>query len=158
MGMRIIKLTKNRIALIDEEDFERVNQYKWYAGDGGTGKYYAKRRPYHKATGKYGTVAMHRFIMDAPIDMEVDHIDGNSLNNQKYNLRICTHAENSRNLRVRKSSKTGYRGVSFDTQTNSWRATITYQGIFYNLGRYKSFEDAIKARKLKEKELFGEFS
>jgi len=176
--MKTIPLTRGKAALIDDEDYERVNQYKWTAKPrtrrGITYGWVARRNQWFGdpnvqtvmksskgdriVNGYYKNLHLHRFIMNAPEGMVVDHIDGNGLNNQKSNLRICTHSQNAMNSRTRSSNSTGVRGVSFDSQTGKWRATITHKGKMKNLGRYKELEEAIGIRKEAEKEIFGDFA
>lgn len=167
--MKVIHLTKGRFSLVDDEDYERVNQFKWHANEKYPGCFYAYRKAwipseirtskikgliYH---GYYKTIPMHRFIMNEPQNMEIDHIDGNGLNNQKNNLRLATHQQNMMNNRVRKTNKVGVAGICWDKANSKWRAFIQYKGKSYKLGRFTNIADAIKARKDKEKELFGDF-
>lgn len=83
---------------------------------------------------------LHRLILKPPADLEVDHINGNGLDNRRENLRIVSHAENSRNLRLRKGSSSGYRGVVWDR--NAWVARATVDGRGRSLGRFSSPEEA----------------
>ena len=85
--MKEIILTQGQVALVDDEDFEYLNQWKWCAIKSRK-TYYTTRTIYIPCK---MTVIMHRIIMNTPLDMTVDHIDHNGLNNQKYNLRICTN-------------------------------------------------------------------
>ena len=162
--MKIIVTSSNYAIKVDDEDFEFLTKFSWYIR-GWNGKKYASRRAWtkdpsrptyipskvkgvkRKVNGYYTLLHMHRIIMNCPDDKEIDHIDGDGLNNQKSNLRIVTHQENMRNVKVRRSSKSGHTGVSFDRQTMKWRATITRDGAFKNLGRFNNIEDAILARK-----------
>lgn len=155
--MKAIRLTRGKIALVDDEDYERVNQYKWYAYFA-SNTIYARRRPWNKIIKKYSVQSIHRFILNAPKGMEVDHINGNGLDNRKANLRLCTRQQNCYNHRVRNTSKSGITGISWDTQTNKWRATITLNGKMINIGRFVEIEDAINARKKKAFELFSPFN
>ncbi len=161
-----IQLTQGKFALVDDKDFEMLSQYKWYAHKSGK-TYYAERNK-DKGVGK-----MHRLIMNCPEGMVVDHIDHNGLNNQKVNLRICSHAENNRNSKSRKNSKSQYLGVSLnikrrttpykdgtprDYTRHTWIAQIETNGKNYNLGRYKTEEEAALAYNAKAAELFGKFA
>jgi hypothetical protein len=168
--MKSIHLGNGRATIVSDEDFERVNQFKWYASLSYENKYYAKRKEWIKdenrttrqgkyiKKGFYRLIAMHRFIMNAPPDMEVDHINGETLDNRRENLRLCTREQNTFNTRRRSNNKSGYKGVSWDSQTKKWRATITFRKKFYDLGRFAEFEDAVKARKEKASELFSLFN
>jgi hypothetical protein len=166
--MKAIHISKGQVVLVSDEDYERVNEYKWYAHESKTNgvhyRYYACRKDWHPSTdrqttmsdgrvvnGYYTIMRMHRFIIDCPRDKEVDHIDGNGLNNQRENLRIVTRLQNMWNQRTRKTSKSGYKGVSWDTKPKKWRATITVNHKMVNLGRFEEIGDAINARIVAEK-------
>ena len=93
--MKEIKLSKGMVALVDDEDYEYLNQFKWYLTHSHYKHYYAIRSVC--VNKKYKSIRMHRDIMMPNHNQEIDHIDHNGLNNQKLNLRICSRAENSRN-------------------------------------------------------------
>lgn len=152
--MKTISLTRGAATIVSDEDYEELSKSKWHLNDKGDNKgLYAYRKQWLPDEGRYLSIAMHRLITNCPKGREVDHIDGNGLNNQRENLRVVSHTQNMSNMRRRRSNKSGYPGISFDSQTQRWRATITADKIFYNLGRYKEMSDAIKARKEAEKEL-----
>ena len=93
--MKEIKLTQNKIALVDDEDYELASSKKWYAAkDHNT--YYALSKE-SIGNGKVKTLRLHRFLLDAKIGQEIDHENGNGLDNRRENLRFCTHAENIKN-------------------------------------------------------------
>ena len=96
-----IKLTQNKVTVVDDADFEELNKYKWCAMKTHTGKWVAARA--QPITNK--TILMHRQIMRAPSSKQVDHRDGDSLNNQRENLRLCTHAQNCLNKTKRWGGK-----------------------------------------------------
>lgn len=89
---------------------------------------------------------------------EIDHIDGNGLNNKIENLRIATSLENSRNKKTFSTNTSGRKGISYDKQANKWRAYIGISGKVKVLGFSKNFEEAVKLRENAEKEIFGEFN
>ncbi len=153
--MKVIHLTQNKVTWLDNEDFERVNKYKWHANKKTTGVFYAYRKQWIPEKQKYITIIMHRFIMNCPEDMEIDHIDHNGLNNQKSNLKICSHADNMRNIKVRRTSNSGFRGISWDKKNKKWRITICKEKKFYNRGRFTELEDAVKEHRKSFKEIFG---
>ena len=105
-------------------------------------------------------VFMHRYIMDCPDDMVVDHIRGeNSKNdNRRSNLRICTRHQNNMNHKVSKANTSGCVGVTFSNKDKRWCATIQENGNYHYLGYFENFDDAVKARKEAEEMYFGEFS
>ena len=93
-----------------------------------------------------------------PGDLTIDHIDENKLNNKFSNLRLATYSEQAQNISKRKSNKSGHRGVFWDKTRQKYLAFINFNGKFLNLGRYKTFEQAVATRQAKELELHGQFS
>tara|TARA_R110000764_G_scaffold28636_7_gene67423 strand:- start:1849 stop:2334 length:486 start_codon:yes stop_codon:yes gene_type:complete len=100
---------------------------------------------------------LHRVIMEAPDGMDVDHIDGNTLNNRKSNLRVCSHHENLMNRKKHKNNKSGVKGVSWYKNLNKWHAQIQCDKKIH-LGYYDDFDEAVKVRKEAEEKYFGEFN
>ena len=154
-----IPLTQGKIALVDDEDYERVNQYKWCAVRYGD-NFYANRNG-----GKAGKlnrtfiVKMHREVLGDPADMIVDHINHNGLDNRKANLRIVTKEQNLWNSRKNISYGTSiYKGVTFFKRDNRWRAYITYKKKHIFIGSFPDEQAAAKAYDEKAKQLFGEFA
>ena len=92
--MKEIKLTQEKVALVDDEDFKYINQFKWHA-EKRKKTYYAARNVSIKKMHK--KILMHRLIMNTPEEMETDHWNKNGLDNQRHNLRICTHGQNGMN-------------------------------------------------------------
>jgi len=152
-GARLIPLTQDKFAIVDAEDYEWLCKYKWYAQR-------VKRNYYARNRRKGGVVSMHRVILNAPRGLVVDHINHNSLDNRKKNLRLCTVAENCRNRRPskRKNKLSKYKGVSFDKKRKIFRAIICRNKKQYFLGNFKNETDAAKAYDKKARELFGEFA
>ena len=136
--MKKIKLTQGKYALVDDNDFEFLNKYKWCARRTGS-IFYAVRNEDRK------TILMHRMIMKPEPEKEIDHIDSDGLNNQRKNLRPCTHQENLRNQRIRKNNKTGYLGVSFYNRTQQYVSFISFQGKSIGLGYFSTAEAAHNA-------------
>jgi len=145
--MKIISLTENKIAFVDDEDFEWLNKFKWHILTG-RGKIYA-------ATGKSSKL-MHRLILgDIPNGFEVDHIDGDGLNNQRSNLRIISHRANMQNLQNKNKMTSRFPGVSWNKRHLQWYSQIQINGERIFLGHFKIEEDAfhayVKACELLEK-------
>lgn len=137
--MKLLPLTKGFSVMVDDEDYDFLNQWKWTYQSG-----YACRN----ATNPDKTrkpIKMHRLLMNPPDTMEVDHIDGNGINNQKSNLRICSHAENCKNQKVRYSTKTGFKGVDFHTKSNKYRVRITRHYKVHHVGFFSDLQAAVKA-------------
>lgn len=145
-----IPLTKGRFAIVDDDLFEELQQYRWHFTSG-----YACRSI--KVNGEFKTISMHRHIAQAPIDLEVDHINGNGLDNRQCNLRPCTHQENQWNRRnhVRPNQ---YRGVTWHKKSKKWRARIRAHGKERALGYFSTREDAAKAYNMAASEVYGKFA
>ena len=154
--MKKIKLTQGKYALIDNEDFKRINQFKWHANfiDG----YWRAMRNIRKPNGKRETQLMHRFIMNTPKGMDTDHKNHDGLDNQKHNLRICTMAQNQHNQKLRQNTSSKYKGVTWHEQLKKWRTRIRLNGKRIHLGYYINEIKAARAYDMKAKELFGEFA
>lgn len=128
------------------DKLDKVRPHKWRLG----GKGYVQANIDGKIT------LIHRFILDAPDNILVDHVDQNKLNNTNDNLRFCTSSENNINTKLRSDNSSGVRGVSL--WKGKWRACINKDKKRYNLGTYDKIEDAIIARKEAEKKFHGEFT
>lgn len=142
--MKKIKLTQGQFALVDDEDFKVLNQYKWYAAKVKSGDFYAQRSDY--SSGKKKIIKMHRFILGFVDKKEpIDHENGNTLDNQKHNIRACTHKDNIRNRGITKRSTCGYKGVFYEKSAKRWRAQLSKDGKKIHLGLFEFIEDAAKA-------------
>lgn len=142
--MRYIPLTQGQIAIVDDEDYEELSQFKWYAQK--RGQTYLAARTYYE-NGKKKFEYMHRRIVRAPDGLVVDHINGNGLDNRRSNLRICTRAENNRNIHRHLSRKRAkvvsrFKGVYWDERSKKWTAQIRVNRRQIWLGM---FEDEIQA-------------
>jgi AP2-like factor (euAP2 lineage) len=152
--MKEIQLTKGYVALVDDEDFERVNQFKWCA-DVHPHTVYGTRSV-RTPEGKKTTQSLHRFVSGVTDpETEVDHKDHNGLNCQRYNLRPCTHQQNLCS-RQKLKGVSQFKGVSWDY--NKWRAEIKLNGKTVVLGRYVSENEAAAAYKDAAVQHFGEFT
>jgi hypothetical protein len=142
MAKEII-LTQGKVAIVDNEDYDYLNQFKWYASNK-NGKFYVART-IRVSKNKKNYILMHRFIMKPDKGMVIDHLDGNPLNNKKNNLRICTHAENMRNSKININNKSGYKGVSYQENRNNYRASIKFNNKTINIGDFIDPIDAARA-------------
>jgi hypothetical protein len=149
-----IILTQNQVTTIDDEDYELASKYKWHAVKEPSG-YYAYSHFYRE--GKRTTIQLHRLIMKAEKGQQIDHINGNTLDNRKENLRFCDYSQNQQNKKqTRGTSK--YKGVSLFKETGKWKASIGVDRKNYHIGYFDSEEEAAKAYDKKTKELFKEFA
>ncbi len=155
--MRTIALTQGQVALVDDEDYERLTTHKWQVFRHRSGKLYAART--RTMNGVKVGERMHRVITGAGIGTLVDHINGNTLDNQKSNLRICTNSENMCNRGKQKDNTSGYKGVLFKKKhKNPWFARIKKDKIIYPLGYFNTPKEAAIAYNNKAMELHGEFA
>jgi hypothetical protein len=152
--MKEIQLTQGKVALVDDEDFNNLNRYNWCASRSSY-TYYALRSI--KILGKETTIAMHQEIMLPAVGMVIDHIDGNKLNNQRSNLRVCKHKQNIRN-QVKRYGTYIYKGVSWDKVNSKWFSTIKVNGKGINLGRFKNEKEAAEIYNQAAIKYFGEFA
>jgi len=160
--MKEIRLTQGKVALVDDEDYEWLNQWKWNAYRPKGVTWYAKRCVRDSESRRNINVLMHRVIMGLchGNPLTVDHIDGNGLNNQQSNLRVCTLAQNVRNRHV-VIGKSKYRGVclcSGRLGKRPWRASINTGGKNLWLGKYATEEEAAVAYNGAALEYFGRFA
>lgn len=152
---RLIALTKGKYAIVDEEDFDRVNQFKWYLNKPKPKslREYAMRN----RTPECSFIKMHRFILGATDPkVKVDHINGNGLDNRRSNLRLCSNAENSRSSARRQNVKSPYRGVSWNGNGYFASIRVNYQAIY--LGFFQSPEEAALAYNEAAIKHHGEFA
>lgn len=132
---------------ISNEDVERVVSVGfWSFGSGNSRKYI-----------RHGSanLLLHRFLLDAACGFDVDHINGDTSDNRRSNLRICTHGENCKNVQVKER---GFKGCYWHSQRKKWAAQIVSNGTHYFLGLFDCIEDATLAYDHAATELHGEFS
>jgi hypothetical protein len=151
--MREIKLTRGKVVIVDDKDFETLSVFKWFCGSDG----YAHRwlRVSEGAT-KHKLVHMHRVVINAPIGMDVDHKNYDKLDNRSENLRICTRSQNI--ARAHPHSKNGYKGIWLHKPTNKWVAHIWYGGKNHNLGCFKTASEAAMAYQNSANEIYKDYA
>jgi hypothetical protein len=152
--MKRIPLTQGQVALVDDDDFERLSGHKWCAARDRSGNFYAVRHIPGPRWQK--TIYMHREV--CPQGAEGDHRNRNTLDNQRRNLRPATHAQNAQNTGRLKNNTSGFRGVYWEKQVNKWRARIYSDKQRHLLGYFLNAEDAARAYDRAAKERFGEFA
>jgi hypothetical protein len=152
--VKTIPLTRGQFTIIDDCDYERLSHFKWWAlccnGDF-YAAYQSSERPRKK-------ILMHRLVIYAPRGVEVDHINGDTLDNRRINLRLATHAQNGRNRRIDRTSTSGFKGVHFYRSSRRWNAQITFQGKRYNLGYFDTPELAAAEYDKAARLLFRQFA
>ncbi len=153
--MRQIQLTQGKYALVDDEDYEWLSQWKWHADKKGN-NYYAKRN--FMVEGVRKNTYIHRDIMNPPKYMEIDHKNGDGLDNRRKNLRVCTKSQNAMNRKSQKYSTSIYLGVSWDKEKKRWRAIIKANGKTKKLGRFKTELEAAIIYNIAARKYFGEFA
>lgn len=153
-----IILIKGISVLVDDCDVVRVLGRSWQI-TGSKERIYFQNRYWDKNEKKYHTMQLHRFILGnaLPVGMVVDHIDNNTLNNQKSNLRICSPTENAWNAGKSISNTSGFKGVTFHAQTNKWRAVIRVHGKLISLGLHETKEKAYAAYCKASEKYHGEY-
>jgi hypothetical protein len=155
-GTKAIPLTQGKYAIVDEADYEWLMQWRWFADDSGETFYVMRQETLIDGTQR--KIRMHRFILDAPKEYEVDHINGDGLNNTRANLRLASHTQNQHNKRVMRRNRSGYKGVYLFSKTAKWGATIKIDGKSTHLGTFDRPEDAARAYDKAAREHFGEFA
>lgn len=157
ISCREIPLSQGQVALVDAADYDWLMQWRWWARWKKQTKTFCAYRSVHDFdTKRSHTVLMHRLIMDAPVGILVDHIDGDTLNNRRQNLRLATNSQNMANRKTNSNSIAGLKGVSFFG--SKWRAEIQCNNKRYPLGSFSTPEEAHAAYIEAAKRLFGEFA
>lgn len=139
------------ISIVSLIDFDIVKKYKWSCTSIRGNKYVVAY-----VNKKY--CYLHRLIMNAPKGLFVDHINHNTLDNRRENLRICTNAQNIQGQKLRKDNKSGVKGVSWDSSRKKWKSEIQINKKYIDLGSFNCFNEAVKARTKAAKSLFGEYA
>ena len=146
-----IPLTQGKVALVDDEDFERVNAFKWCADwSYSTKSFYARRKEKKK------TIFMERLIMQTPNNMTCDHINHDTLDNRKNNLRNCTRAENARNRRLFSNNRLRVKGIRQLGKSYQARVKIAGKDVFCKT--FPTLEEAVAAYAEAIKKYHGEFA
>lgn len=149
-----IPLTRGKRAIIDRADLTLAQSGVWHAH-----QVTRKGRVNWYAVARFGRklVRLHRLLLNAPEHMDIDHANGNGLDNRRSNLRLCTKTQNRANQHTI-SGKSRFRGVWFNIVRKKWCAMIAKTGRRYNLGYFDTEEEAARAYDRKAIELYGEFA
>ena len=155
---REIPLTQGHVAIVDDVDYELVEPYKWRiqtVSGRRTGGY---ARSHKKVGDRYATVLMHRLILDAPKGLQVDHANGDGLDNRRCNLRLATREQQGYNRALGSNNTSGYKGVSWFKRQGKWHAGLVYKGESIHLGYHDTPEDAANAYDEAARRYYGKFA
>jgi hypothetical protein len=141
--------------LIDDDMAPLVLSRKWHISDRKRGIYFSTSILF--PDGKRRDIKLHRFIMECPPGLLVDHRNGNHLDCRRENLRVCTTAQNTRNEPMLKTNTTGFRGVSFHKRRKKYRAYIKFNNRYIHLGYFQTPEEAAAEYEKAARNYFGEF-
>jgi len=153
---KIIPLTQGREAIIDDQDYDKVSPFKWHAAMR-KGIWYARTyMPGNRKT----AIKMHRFILglSSADHIQVDHVDGNGLNNTRANLRIATNSQNGMNRRKCSGYTSIYKGVSWLKIKRRWLAQIMLNKKNIRLGSFIDEKDAARAYNEAALKFFGQYA
>lgn len=146
--MKRIRLTQGKYALVDAIDYTKLARLRWHAHKEKSGLWYALAYRIGSGRGGKGVVRMHRVITNCPKTLEVNHKNGNGLDNRRANLEVCTHKENlQRRAHTPKNNTSGIVGVYWHGRSKKWMAAVGRDGKSVYIGIYKTKEAAARARR-----------
>lgn len=156
--LEIIHKGNSLCTYFDKNVYTIVNKHHWHIIDKGYNKYYVMTN-LPRLNGKQNNLYMHRLIMNIEYDgiYEIDHINGNGLDNKNSNLRVVTKIQNYWNQRKPHNNKSTIAGVYFDKFCNKYRVQIGYNNKVLHLGRYKTLAECAFVKMLAENNFFGEY-
>ena len=146
---KIITLTRGKVTQVSDQDYDNLIKDDWYFD----GKYAARKSP--KGGHLRGLIRMHREIMQPPVGMEIDHINGDKLDNRRENLRVCSRSQNQQNKSILPNNTSGYIGVVWCKSKKKWRAESTHKNKHVHIGYFDNAQEAARAYDRKVIELFG---
>lgn len=155
--MKLIPLSQGKFAIVDDEDHEALNKFKWRSLVSHHSIYACRTDRLGSGNCKQTTILMHRVIMNPPEGMQVDHINGNGLDNRRANLRVVTSSQNHLNTRRYRTNKSGAKGVHFHKKAGKYAASIMVNKKPIWLGCFADIQSASTAYEAAAKKYFGEF-
>jgi hypothetical protein len=153
--MKEIPLSQNKVAVVDDDMYDFLMQWKWSAQRTVSGRWYATRK---EGFPKRKVIRMHRVVANAPDGVDVDHKDLNGLHNWRNNLRLCNDSQNGANRPKSPNKSSPYKGVSWHKTDKKYHARITINKKIIQLGRYSDDKEAARAYNKAAQELFGPFA
>lgn len=150
-----VPLTRGAVAIVDLADAESVSQWSWSLWSIRNKQYARANVGLNNGTRRY--VAMHFYLIGQK-DMEVDHANGDGLDNRRSNLRVCTHQQNMRNMTRLVTGSSPFKGVSWFRRDQCWRAYIVSDAKQKHLGYFVDEIEAARAYDKAAREFFGEFA
>jgi hypothetical protein len=150
---RLIPLTRGYFAIVDDQDYEELSKHKWHANIKSNNRVYPIRYD-----AKLKRVAMHKDVLNHFDGSDVDHINGNTLDNRLCNLRICTRSQNTQNANKKSNNTSGYKGVSWHSHTKKWQVQLCANGKYISVGYFDDKIEAAKAYDNAAIKYHGEFS
>jgi len=149
---RLIPLTKELFAIVDQEDHAYLSQHSWSVDGSG-----CPQRAIKTASG-WRPIRMHRDLLKLGPGQHADHIDGDKLDNRRANLRRCSQAENNRNTPIPRTNRTGFKGVYWNANRQCFQAYITFERKHHYLGSFTDIESAALTYQQVAKRFFGTFA
>lgn len=130
--MKEIILTRGKVALVDDEDFDNISKSSWHCTKNGYAAHGVGDPNKKRKTNIY---LMHRELLSAPKGLDVDHVNGDKLDNRRINLRLCKHSDSTKNIGFRKNVTSEYKGVHWDKAKQKWcaRIKINYKHVFFRI-------------------------
>jgi hypothetical protein len=153
-----VPLSCSAEAVIDADDVPLVSHRNWFRSGGHEGRTYYAQTYVSIGGGKTVPVSMHRVLLAPPDDLQIDHINGNGLDNRRSNLRLASMSQNLANRPGIKVGKSGYRGVWYDAKRKKYCAFARINGVNKMIGRFTTAVDAAVARDRVAKQQYGEFA
>lgn len=144
-GTSIVELTQGQWTILDTEDWEKIKEMKWFAKlDVKLNGYYAHHTTKRDSLGNQKTIRMHRLIVGTDLGDVIDHINGDTLDNRKCNLRMDLEKRNNQNYRKPSNNTSGFKGVYWFKRTNQWKSQISCNNIKMHLGLFDDINKAIE--------------
>lgn len=152
---------KGNAFLFDKEDYQLIKGHYWSEDFDGFNSYLRadkgeSRRDRHSGKLMHVVIMNHYWLN--PLELHVDHINGNTLDNRKKNLRYVDDIQSAYNRKTRIDNTSGYKGVALHKMTGKWQVNISVNKKTIYLGLYENIEDAIRVRKEAEEKYFGEYA